>query len=103
MANHYVRPRWIQRETVLDRRIWVYYLIIPELIKEHWNDLIEVRPDERFYAVLNEHVQAYIQKGVAPPDSIRSVVMNVADDVMAEREVVLRAGDYIAMQNFIRG
>ena len=37
-----------------------------------------------------------------PPEAIAPAVMNVADDVLAGRDVQLRAGDYIALQNFIR-
>ena len=103
MSNGPHLPIRLRIETIEDRRIWQYYLIIPDLMVERLSELLEVVPDERFYKVLNEHVHAYIREGVMPPEQIMSTVMNVADDVMAGRDPVLRAGDYIAMQNYARG
>jgi hypothetical protein len=37
-----------------------------------------------------------------PPEAIAPAILNMADDVMAGRQVSLRAGDYIAIQNFAR-
>jgi len=95
------RPIWIRRETILDRRIWVYYLIILDHVAEHLGDRVEVEPDERFFKVLSEQVEQYLETGKAPRE-LESVIMNVADDYLAERDIVLRAGDYIALQNYVR-
>lgn len=100
--GEWLRPVWVKLETILDRRTWLYYLIIPELAASYWAEQIEVRPDERFFQVLAEHVDAYVHEGKIPPKMIASAVMNVADDFMADRDIVLRAGDYIAVQNFMR-
>jgi hypothetical protein len=94
--------KWIDRESILDRRIWVYYLIILERLADRFREVIEARPDARFFEELNEHVEAYVSHGKMPPDAIASAVMNVADDVMAGRDVQLKAGDYIALQNYMR-
>lgn len=102
MAITKYHPIWIKREHILDRRTWVYYLIINEWVSEHLADLIKVEPDKRFFEVLGKHVEAYVQENQQPPEAIATVVMNVADDYMAGRDVVLRAGDYIALQNFMR-
>jgi molybdopterin converting factor small subunit len=95
------RPIWLRRETILDRRIWVYYLVILDRVSEHLADTVEVKPDERFFKTLGTHVEQYLETGEAP-EALRSVVMNVADDYLAGREIVLRAGDYIALQNYAR-
>jgi hypothetical protein len=95
------RPLWIRRETILDRRIWVYYLVILDRVADHLAEKIQAQPDERFYKTLGEHVERYMETGEAP-EAIQSVVMNVADDYLAGREIVLRAGDYIALQNYAR-
>lgn len=95
------RPIWIQRETILDRRIRVYYLIILDRVAEHLGERVQVEPDERFFKVLGEHVERYLETGEAPQE-LQSVIMNVADDYLADREIVLRAGDYIALQSFAR-
>jgi hypothetical protein len=102
MANHMFRPIWVRRETVLDRRTWVYYLILVDEAVRHLGDRFEIAPDERFFEVLNEHVTAYVEQGKMPPKEIMPTVLNVADDFIAGRDITLRAGDYIAMQNYIR-
>jgi hypothetical protein len=100
--GEWVRLIWVKLERILDRRTWFYYLIIPDPAAGYWAEQIEVRPDERFFQVLAEHVDAYVHEGKIPPKMIASAVMNVADDFMADRDIVLRAGDYIAVQNFMR-
>jgi hypothetical protein len=94
--------KWTELESILDRRIIIYYLIIVDRLADRFHDLIDARPDARFFQELNQHVHAYLDEGKAPPDAIASAVMNVADDVLAERDVQLKAGDYIALQNFMR-
>ena len=104
MSNHFPQtlPIWVKRQTILDRRIWVYYLIILERAADHLRELIEVEPDKRFFKVLGRHVEKYLESGQMPPEAIAPVVMNIADDYLAGRDVVLRAGDYIQLQNFVR-
>jgi molybdopterin converting factor small subunit len=97
------RPVFIQRESILDRRIWVYYLIIVDKLAHQFGNVLEARPDERFFETLSKHVEAYVKEGKAPPKAIETPVLNAADDYMAGRDVTLRAGDYIAVQNYIRG
>jgi hypothetical protein len=104
MANGSVwRPIFIKRETILDRRVWVYYLIIVDKIAHQFDKLLEARPDENFFKSFSKHVEVYVKEGKAPPKPIESAVMNAADDYMAGRDITLRAGDYIAVQNFARG
>ena len=93
----------LRHETVLDRRTWIYYLIIREAVLEKWSEYLEVRPDKQFYAVLNKYVDGYVNSGELPPMEIAPAVMNIADDFLAGRDIQIRAGDYIAIQNFIRG
>ena len=97
------RPIFIQRESVLDRRIWVYYLIIVDKLAHQFEKVLAARPDDHFYETFSKHVQAYVKDGTAPPKAIETAVMNAADDFMAGRDITLRAGDYIAVQNFVRG
>lgn len=97
------RPLFIRRESILDRRIWVYYLVILDKIAPQFGDVLEARPDERFYETFSKHVEAYVKEGEAPPKAIEGAVLNAADDYLAGRDITLRAGDYIAVQNYIRG
>jgi hypothetical protein len=96
------RPVFIQRESILDRRIWVYYLIIVDQIAQKFGDLLKARPDDRFYEVFGKHVEAYVKEGKMPPTAIEAPVLNAADDYLAGRDITLRAGDYIAVQNYLR-
>ena len=90
-------PEWL-----LERWILVAYLIINWNVKEVVEG-VQIRPDKRFYTALARHVTAYVQEGVMPPAEIATAVLNLADDMMANRPMNLRAGDYIAIQNFVRG
>lgn len=104
MANDILggRPLFLQRELVMDRRIVLFYLILPSKELKRMGPEIEVRPDERFYTVISKHVEAYVKDGKAPPKAIATAVLNAADDYLAGRDISLRAGDYIAVQNFAR-
>jgi hypothetical protein len=103
MALKVFRPVFIQRESILDRRIWVYYLVIVDRAAQKLGDLLRARPDDRFYEVFTQHVEAYVKDGTAPPPAIEGAVLNAADDYLAGRDITLRAGDYIAVQNYVRG
>lgn len=79
----------------------VAYLVINEGIKgiaEKFKNPI----DERFQQVVTKHLQAYIDKNTMPPAEIAPAIMNLADDFAAGRQMCIRAGDYIAIQNFMR-
>lgn len=91
---NWLRPRWWE----------VAYLIIGP---EGWRhekiiEVIETKPDERFNKIVMEHVSAWIEAGEMPPDAIAPAIMNLADDYMAGRTIQIRAGDYIALQSFVR-
>ncbi len=88
-------PAWL-----LERWIIVAYL---DPAPEGLGERIKVRPDEKFYSVLSEHLHAYVQEGKMPPAAIAPTVMNLADDMLNGRQMTLRTGDYIAVQNFVRG
>ena len=92
--------RIVLNDLIWKRKWWVMYLIV--------ND--KIRIDERVTAQIDKfmedaalkHVRAYMDEGTMPPDEIAPAILNLADDVMAGRQVSLRAGDYIAIQNYVR-
>jgi hypothetical protein len=87
-------PSWI-----LERWIIVAYLYpAPIDITEQ----IRARPSERFYEVIGKHLRAYVDDGTMPPEAIAGPIMNLADDFMNGRDMTLKTGDYIALQNFMR-
>lgn len=91
-----IAPEWIW-----ERWMRVAYLIINWKI-DRLADLVRTKPDEVFFKVVAEHVNAYVEQGVMPPDDIATAILNVADDYMAGQPLNLRAGDYIALQNHVR-
>lgn len=88
----------------IDRRTWVMYKTIPDWDRKIINELI-VRgtPDKEFHQFVTDKVNAYIFQKEAPPAEIASAIINIADDHLSGREPVIRAGDYIAIQNYLRG
>ena len=67
------------------------------------SELVQIIPDSRFDKVVTDHLRAYVDKGVKPPNEIASAILNLADDFMAGNQITIRAGDYISIQNFLRG
>jgi hypothetical protein len=92
----FVVPDW-----VIPRWVKVAYLIINWRVKD-LADRIQLSPEARFYDVMAKHLRAYVQDGVMPPADIAPAILNLADDYMNGREMNLRAGDYIAIQNHLR-
>jgi hypothetical protein len=88
-------PNWL-----LERWIIVAYLVPPP---DDFGEHIKVRPDEKFWTVLGEHLQAYVKDGKMPPAQIATAVVNLADDFLNGRQMTMRTGDYIAVHNFVRG
>ena len=66
-------------------------------------DLLKVRPTEKFYDMVHELVMAHAVEGKAPPKQVATAIMNIADDMLSGREIVVRAGDYIDLMNFAKG
>ena len=64
-------------------------------------DIIKRMPSAAFNKFVETHVQAYLD-GKAPPAAIQSAVMNIADDYVAGKDIAVKAGDYIALQNQFR-
>jgi len=78
------------------------YLVIHDKLLVKYGDLMKVRPSEKFFDMVHEQVMSHVIDGTEPPKEISSAIMNIADDMMAEREVSLRAGDYISLMNYAR-
>jgi hypothetical protein len=87
----------IARE-IIDRRDWVKYLVLVNWHGRQLDNVLTQAPDAAFAGFVEKQLQTYLE-GSAPPDAIQPAIMNIADDYAAGREVTLRAGDYIALQN----
>ena len=84
-----------------DPTVVMYLVIIDTLVKEHAG-LVKLRPTEQFFDMVHELVMEHVVEGKTPPAQIAGAVMNIADDVMAGRDAVIRAGDYIALMNYAK-
>jgi hypothetical protein len=87
----------VLRPEIIDRKDWVKYLVIPEWHLKALGRIVERVPDKRFNAFVEEHVQSYLN-GTAPPATIQSAVMNIADAYASGQDVTIGAGDYVALQ-----
>ena len=92
--------RVVLSESIWKRKWWLMYLVIIDKadIFEH----INVNFGKEFEDVTFRYVDAYIEKGEMPPADIAPAILNMADDHLAGRQVSIRAGDYIAIQNHLR-
>ncbi len=82
------------------RKIWLFYLIVPDNVFEKNEVSLTVSPE--FENVTFGYAKAYIEKGEMPPADIAPTIINMADDYMSGRQVAIRAGDYMAIQNHLR-
>lgn len=89
------------RHILLPRWILVAYLIFNERIKDLARDL-RFKPSKEFYNTVSKHLGAYMVKNTMPPKEIAGAILNLADDYLANRPMNLKAGDYLAIQNFIK-
>ena len=95
------KPSWLVEGFIIDRRTWIMYLIIDRLSVD-WMKYAQIPPDKKFYMIISGIVDEYMNKGVSPPAEIATAIMNVADDIMAGRDVVFKAGDYVTLQSYVR-
>lgn len=79
----------------------MYLIIIDKMIARH-RDVLMARTTEKFQSMVHKEVMTHVIDGKEPPEQIRTAVMNIADDMMAGRDMTLRAGDYIALVNYAR-
>ena len=80
----------------------VMYLILIEKMVRDYAELVRIKPTENFFEMVREHVIDHASTGKMPPKEIAPAILNIADDLMAGRDAVLRAGDYISLMNFAR-
>ncbi|MCL2477449.1 hypothetical protein [Candidatus Bathycorpusculum sp.] len=92
-------------EMIFKRKIWVMYLVVNDFYK----DLIakklvkvDVATSVRFNAFVQEQVSAYMTGKTAPPAEIEGPILNIADDLLAGKEITLRTGDYIVLQTYMQ-
>ncbi|WP_150132320.1 hypothetical protein [Prosthecochloris sp. GSB1] len=84
-----------------DPSVIMYLVIVDKLLSKN-AELLKVEPSEKFFSFVREMVISHVADGKEPPEQIAAPIMNIADDMMAGREVTMRAGDYIALMNYAK-
>ena len=84
-----------------DPGVVMYLVIIDKMILKH-RDVMVARPTKKFQRMIRKEVMTHVIDGVEPPEQIRTAIMNIADDMLAGRDVTMRAGDYIDLMNYAR-
>lgn len=96
----------------MDRKIAV---TIPEWAFKHWwhiaylippqggwfREQLEMVPTDAFHKEVNRLLRAVLA-GKEVPEAIAPTIFNLADDLLAGRDLTIRTGDYIAIQNHLR-
>jgi hypothetical protein len=85
----------------LDPGVLMYLVVIDKVPKEK-AEVMQVQPTEKFFEMVRQQAIALALEGKEPPEPIAAAIMNIADDLLAGRDVTIRAGDYIALMNFAR-
>lgn len=92
-----VLPAWI-----LERRIAVLYVIDDAWLQRDLLEVIQIAPGKEFYELVANHINTYLRDGTLPPAEIAPAILNLIDDQKSGRNMTLRAGDYISLQNYLR-
>jgi hypothetical protein len=99
------RPLWGERVQLSQWMIpwwWRVAYKVPAPLSDELRKYLEIRPDERFQEMVAGHVKALLEQGTAPPAEIATTIYNMANDFVNGEEMVIRTGDYIALQSHFR-
>ena len=101
MSEKIAKARMVFPEWVVKRWCIVCYLIINWRVQ----DLVEqvrVEPAAEFYKIAAESLYEYVYNDKMPAKEIAPAILNIAEDFISGNPVKFRAGDYIAIQNYVR-
>lgn len=86
----------------LVERWWRVAYKIPPMLDARLSELIEIRPDAKFDKAVGGFLRGVLEEGKMPPAEIAPAILNMAEDFVNGREMVIKTGDYIAIQGFLR-
>jgi hypothetical protein len=89
-------------EDMIERKAVMPYVVMFDNLRDDFGNVLNTAPNKEFFQMIAKHMNGYMQKGEKPPQEIASAILNLVDDVGAGRELTLKAGDYIALQNYLR-
>jgi hypothetical protein len=79
---------------------WERYYLIP-VFRGQLTDKVDIR-DLGLATFVAEQVNVFLKEDKLPAKEIQGPILNIAEDFIAGRPLVFRAGDYIALQNYRR-
>jgi hypothetical protein len=101
-TKKYLAYRFEFWKEILDRKHWIMYLYPPPFELGELKEVFTGGRVNPVTKVIEKYTQAYMVDAAEPPPEIAGAIKNFADDIASGREVVVRAGDYIAIHNFVR-
>jgi hypothetical protein len=84
-------------------RVMYLYPAPTELGVDRLRDLVSNGLDKKFTTFIQKQLKAYMVGGQEPPAEIAATIYNFADDLAHGRDLVVRTGDYIAIQGYMQG
>jgi hypothetical protein len=69
---------------------------------ERLGDIVKVSPTSEFNKYIAQMLNTYINKNQIPDMEVAPAIMNMADDYLTGNDIVLKAGDYYALQTHFR-
>jgi hypothetical protein len=58
--------------------------------------------DAKFNKIIYDFLKSFVEKGVMPPAEVAPAILNMADDLVNHRPLIMRSGDYHLIGNYIR-
>lgn len=89
--SEWMIPRW-----------WLVAYKIPPMLRDDLLEMVRVPLDEQFEGLVSKWVTAVVREGATPPADIAPAIYNLANDLLSGRELMIRTGDYIAIQQHLR-
>ncbi|WP_048151890.1 hypothetical protein [Methanolacinia paynteri] len=90
------------QKAIIDRDILVRYLVVIDWPNERLGDIVKVSPTSEFNKYIAQMLNTYINKNQIPDMEVAPAIMNMADDYLTGNDIVLKAGDYYALQTHFR-
>lgn len=93
----------LRKEIIWKKYRYMYLYPVPDSLTNQVKQVLTKGLDTKFIAIAGRHLEAFMAEGVEPPSAIAGAIRNFADDVIRGDGVNVRAGDYVAVQSYIKG
>jgi len=90
------------KKDIEDRRQWRMYRTVNVIDARAYESYLSTEPSQEFATFVINQVNDYVLKGAEMPEAIACPIRNIADDAINGRKIVMRSGDYIALQTYFK-